>query len=86
MSHLTSLKHVLYYVNTELYIKISPYRAVNTLCVSVIKTSQLMLCREIIAVCSDIHSKHANTLCEQIVGLLNVKPGTIYSNHWALKG
>jgi len=26
-----------------------------------------------IAVCSEIHTKHINTLCEQNVGLLNVK-------------
>jgi len=32
-----------------------------------------MLCREIIAVCSQIHTKHVNTLCEQNVELLNVK-------------
>jgi hypothetical protein len=36
-------------------------------------TSQLMLCREIIAVCSQIHTKHINTLCGQNVELLNVK-------------
>ena len=41
--------------------------------VSVIQTSQLMLHREIIAVCSEIHTKHINTLCEQNVQLLNVK-------------
>jgi len=28
---------------------------------------------EIIAVCSQIHTKHINTLCGQNVGLLNVK-------------
>jgi hypothetical protein len=27
------------------------------------KTSQLMLCMEIIAVCSQMHTKHTNTLC-----------------------
>ena len=32
-----------------------------------------MLSREIIAVCSQIHIKHINTLCEQKVELLNVK-------------
>ena len=37
--------------------------------VSVIKTSQLMLYREIIAVCSEIHTKHINTLCGQNVEL-----------------
>ena len=31
--------------------------------VSVIQTSQLMLYREIMAVCSEIHTKHINTLC-----------------------
>jgi len=41
--------------------------------VSVIKTSQLMLYREIIAVCSQIHTKHINTLCGQNADLLNVK-------------
>jgi len=54
--------------------------------VSVIKTSQLMLYREIIAVCSQIHTKHINTLRGQNVELLNVKPGGSYSDHWALKG
>jgi hypothetical protein len=33
-----------------------------------------MLCREIIAVCSQIHTKHINILCGQNVDLLNVKP------------
>ena len=37
---------------------------------SVIKTSQLMLYREIIAVCSEIHTKHINTLFGQNVELL----------------
>jgi len=32
-----------------------------------------MLYREIIAVCSQIHTKHKNTLCGQNVELLNVK-------------
>ena len=31
-----------------------------------------MLYREIIAVCSQIHTKHINTLCGQNVELLNV--------------
>jgi hypothetical protein len=47
--------------------------------VSVIQTNQLMLYREIIAVCSEIHTKHINTLCGQNVELLNVKPG---GYHW----
>jgi hypothetical protein len=41
--------------------------------VSAIQTSQLMLYREIIAVCSQIHTKHINALCGQNVELLNVK-------------
>jgi hypothetical protein len=53
--------------------------------ISVIKTSKLMLLREIIAVCSEIHVKHINTLCGQNVKFVNVKPGGTYSNHWALK-
>jgi len=39
----------------------------------VIKTNQLMVCREIISVSSQIHTKHINTLCGQNVVLLNVK-------------
>jgi len=45
-----------------------------------------MLYREIIAVCSQIHTKHTNTLRGQNVELLSVKPGGTYSDHWALKG
>jgi hypothetical protein len=44
-----------------------------------------MLYREIIAVCSEIHTKHINTLCGQNVAFLNVKPGGTYSNHWGLQ-
>jgi hypothetical protein len=32
-----------------------------------------MLYRKVIAVCSQIHTKHINTLCGQNVELLNVK-------------
>jgi len=32
-----------------------------------------MMHRKIIAVCSEIHTKHINTLCGQNVELLNVK-------------
>ena len=43
-----------------------------------------MLYREIIAVCSEIHTKHINTLCVgQNVDFVSVKPGGIYSDHWA---
>jgi hypothetical protein len=44
-----------------------------------------MLYSEIIAVCSQIHTKHINTLCGQNVGFVNFKPGGTYSNHWGLK-
>jgi hypothetical protein len=44
-----------------------------------------MLYSEIIAVCSEIHTKHINTLCAQNVGLLNVKLGGTYSKHYAFK-
>jgi len=46
--------------------------AKETHSVSIIKTGQLMLYREIIAVCSEIHTKHINTLYGQNVEL-NVK-------------
>ena len=38
-----------------------------------IKTSQLMLYREIMAVCSEINTKHKNTVRGQNVELMNVK-------------
>jgi hypothetical protein len=44
-----------------------------------------MLYSEIIAVCSQIHTKHINTVCGQNVEFVNVKHGGKYSNHWALK-
>jgi hypothetical protein len=43
-----------------------------------------MLYGEIIAVYSQFHIKHMNTLCEQNVEMLNVKPGSTYSDHWTL--
>ena len=55
-----------------LHLRPNPYRAI-TLSVSVIKTNQLMLYREIISVCSQIHTKHVNTLCEQKAESVNVK-------------
>jgi len=45
-----------------------------------------MLYREIIAVCSEIHKKHINTLFGQNVEFLDVEPGGTYSYHWGLKG
>jgi len=43
-----------------------------------------MLYREIIALCSEIHTEHMNTLCGQNVELLDVKSGGTYSDHGAL--
>jgi hypothetical protein len=45
-----------------------------------------MLYSEIIALCSEIHTKHINTLCGQNVELLSVTRGGTYSDHWALQG
>jgi hypothetical protein len=45
-----------------------------------------MLYREIIAVCSEVHTKHINTLCDQNIGFFNAKPGGTWSNHLALYG
>ena len=53
--------------------------------VSVTKTNQLMLYRETIAVCSEIHTEHMNMLCGLNVEFRNVKHGGPYSN-WPLKG
>ena len=53
---------------------------------SVIDTNQLMLYREIIAVCCQDHTKHKNTRCGQKVVLLNVKHGAAYRKHRAIDG
>jgi hypothetical protein len=45
-----------------------------------------MLYKEIIAVFSQIYTKHINTLCGQNVEFVNVKLGRTYSNHWTLAG
>ena len=52
-----------------------------------------MLYREIMAVCSEIHTKHINTVCGQNAEMLNVKlavyivtTGGTYTYHYALKG
>ena len=43
-----------------------------------------MLYREIIAVCSQIHTKYINVLCGQKVEFVEVKPGGAYSDHCAV--
>jgi hypothetical protein len=52
---------------------------------SVIKSRQLMLYIEIIAVYSQIHTKHINTLCGQNAEFVNVTAGGTYSDQWALE-
>ena len=44
-----------------------------------------MLYSEIIAVCSQIHRKHINTVCGQNRELLNVKRGGT-RDHWGTRG
>jgi hypothetical protein len=44
-----------------------------------------MLYREIIAVCSEIHTKHINALCGQNIEFVNVKPVDVSRNQQALK-
>ena len=45
-----------------------------------------MLYREIIAVCSQIRTKHINTLCGQNVEFVNVKRSGTYNYHWSYIG
>jgi hypothetical protein len=45
-----------------------------------------MLYSEIIAVCSEIHTKHINTPCGQNVGFLYVKICGTYNKHLSLRG
>jgi len=44
-----------------------------------------MLYREIISVCSEIYTKHINTLCGKNAEFVNVKPVCTYNDHWASK-
>jgi len=71
---------------TWIYLNIQSVPLSKHTLVSAIKTNQLKLYREIIAVCSEIHTKHTNTPCGLNVECWNVKPGGTYSNHWASKG
>jgi hypothetical protein len=45
------------------------------------KTSQLVLFREIIAVCCEVNTKHMNTICGLNVDFFNVKPVGTENNH-----
>jgi hypothetical protein len=42
-----------------------------------------MLYREIIAVCSEIHTKHTSTLCCENAQFLMLRQA-VYSHHWAV--
>jgi len=55
--------------------RLSNGHSVHTRCLAEngLTASQLMLHREIIAVCSQIHTKHINTLCGQNVKFVSVK-------------
>jgi len=57
----------------DMYLKIHSVPSSKHTPSQLLQTSQLMLYREIIALCSEIHTKHINTLCGQNVELLNVK-------------
>jgi len=65
----TKYINTLYVQNVELYIKTQSVPRSKHTPSLLQKTSQLMLYRDIIAVCSKIHKKHINTLCGQNVEL-----------------
>jgi len=44
-----------------------------------------MLYRDIIAVCSEIHTQHINTLCGLNAEFFNFKSDNTYSDYWAFK-
>jgi len=54
---ITVFNHLTTTIDVNYVLSYSPYRTVNTLRLGY-KTSELMLYREIIAVCSEIHIKH----------------------------
>jgi len=45
-----------------------------------------MLYREIIAICSEIHTKHINTLCGQNINVVVLNLAVQLSKHFDLKG
>ena len=48
------------------------------------KTGSLISRRQIIAVCSETHTKHASPLRGQKVEFFSVELGATYVSHWAL--
>ena len=63
----------------------SPHRSVK-LSTSVIQTNQLLLNVDILAVCSEIHTKHINTRCENYVKwMLYLAVHYVSNRPWFLK-
>jgi hypothetical protein len=53
---------------------------------TITKINWVTLFKEILAVYSENHTKHINTLCGQNAELLIVEAGGTYSYHWVEKG
>jgi len=72
---------------THMTFKIAVRTSQKTRRFHITKTSQLMLYREIIAVCSEIHTKHINTLCEKVYSFQMVsKMAGTNTEHCVLNG
>ena len=63
--------HVSFNSDVEYFVRLHQY-CLQYVCVCVCAVT-VGTVREIIAVCSEIHTKHINTLCGQNVELVNVK-------------
>ena len=83
---MTTVKNVQTGVNYILFISISSsYLAINTSHL-VYRNQSFVLNTEIIAVCSEIHTKHINSLsCGQKVEFVHFRTGGTYSDHRVLK-
>jgi hypothetical protein len=75
---------IVFHIFKNNVIKFSTYHIENT--VFNIKTSQLMLFREIISAYYENCTKHVNTWCGQITGFFSVNTGGTCCNHCALRG
>ena len=58
-------------INLNYISRFSSYRTVNT-CLRLVKTNLWMLCRGVIAVCSENHAEHISVIGMRSVGILNV--------------